>query len=208
MSQPSAEEKANASVGLAEFQNFKRKYDPLLQQMRDRAATEDFSSGLRGRANADTMQALTSNLSYQGTQNVGAAGDAAQALQGQLGIAETSAKKIENTMSTNVLGTARGQAADAQTGMATASRLATSEALTRAKAKQDVRSAQMGALGQVAGAFMMQGAANARTRQLDPNTGLPMANGAKGSFFKPVDAAGNSPSLGQRVSNFFGFGGS
>jgi len=149
---PSEAEKASASVAMAEYQYFKQKYDPLLQQMRDQSLTADVQSGLRGRANADTMQALTSQPSYQQTQSNTLTGDMAQAYQGQLGVANKSAKQIQNTMQTNVLGTARGQAADAQTGMAQASRLATSEALTRAQANQKVAQAKLSALGQIAGA--------------------------------------------------------
>jgi len=56
---PSEAEKASASVAMAEYQYFKEKYDPLLQEMRDKSLTEDVQSGLRGRANADVMQALS-----------------------------------------------------------------------------------------------------------------------------------------------------
>jgi hypothetical protein len=49
-------EKASASVAMAEYQYFKQKYDPLLQQMRDKSMTEDVSSGLRGRANQTTSR--------------------------------------------------------------------------------------------------------------------------------------------------------
>ena len=145
-------EKTSASVAMAEYQNFKKKYDPLLQEMRDKSRTEDVTTTLRGRANADTMQALTSQPSYQATQSNTSAGDMAQAYQGQLGIANTSGKDIQNKMQTSVLGTARGQAADAQTGMAQASRLGTSQALTRAAANQQVAQAKYKAMGQIAGA--------------------------------------------------------
>lgn len=144
-------EKANAAVAMAEYQYFKQKYDPLLQQMRDESMKMDPSQTLRARANADTMQAL-SEPSYQATQSVGAAGDMSQALSGQLGVASQSGKQVQNQMRTNVLGTARGQAADAQSGMAEASRIATSEALNRARANQEVRQARTTALGQLAGA--------------------------------------------------------
>ena len=150
--QASGAEKASASVAMAEYQNFKKKYDPLLQEMRDKSLTEDVTTSLRGRANADTMQALTTQPNYQSTQSNTGAGDMAQAVQGQLGIANTSGKDIQNKMQTNVLGVARGQAADAQTGMAQASRLATSQALTRAAANQTVAQAKFGAMGQIAGA--------------------------------------------------------
>lgn len=147
-------EKASASVAMAEYQYFKQKYDPLLQQMRDKSMTEDVSSGLRGRANADTMQALTTEPTFQQTQSSTATGDMAQAYQGQLGVANTNAKNVQNQMRTNVLGTARGQAADAQTGMGQASRLATSEALERAKANQTVATAKTDAVGRLAGATL------------------------------------------------------
>lgn len=157
---PSEAERASASVAMAEYQYFKANYDPLLQQMRDKSMTEDIGSTLRGRANADTMQALTTNTSYDQTQRGTTTGDLAQAYQGQLGVANQSAKQIQNTMRTNVLGTARGQAADAQTGMAQASRLATSTALERAKAKQTVAEARLEAGTQLGTAFILQGAKN------------------------------------------------
>lgn len=157
---PSEAEKASASVAMAEYQNFKKKYDPLLQEMRDKSRTEDVTTTLRGRANADTMQALTSQPSYQATQSNTSAGDMAQAYQGQLGIANTSGKDIQNKMQTSVLGTARGQAADAQTGMAQASRLGTSQALTRAKANQDVAQAKMNAATKIGTAVVGEGLKN------------------------------------------------
>lgn len=178
-------EKASASVAMAEYQYFKQRYDPLLRQMRDKSMSEDIGSTLRGRANADTMQALTSQPSYQATQSTTATGDMAQAYQGQLGVANRNAKQIQNTMRTNVLGTARGQAADAQTGMAQASRLATSEALERAKAKQTAAMAKHQAAGQIAGALLMQGADNMSTKGKTAD-----GKEVSGGFFTPVDSSG------------------
>ena len=188
---PSAAEQASASVALAEYRSFKKKYDPLLQQMRDQSKTDDVSKTLRGRANADTMQALTKNTSYQNTQANDISSDMAKAYQGQLGIANRSGKDIQNKMQTSVLGTARGQAADAQTGMAQASRLGTSQALARAKAKQEVRSAKTQALGQVASAAMVYGAekgafgekGSAATSAYDPNTNRVVTTPAKDASF-------------------------
>lgn len=154
----SAAEKASASVAMAEYKNFKKKYDPLLQQMRDQSMTEDVTTTLRGRANADTMQALTASPYYQQTQEVNIPSEMGRALGGQLQVANVSGKDVQNKMKTNVLGTARGQAADAQSGMAQASRLGTSQALTRARAAQTKRSARNKALGQIAGAAMVYGA--------------------------------------------------
>lgn len=195
-------EKASASVAMAEYQYFKQRYDPLLRQMRDKSMSEDIGSTLRGRANADTMQALTSQPSYQATQSTTATGDMAQAYQGQLGVANRNAKQIQNTMRTNVLGTARGQAADAQTGMAQASRLATSEALERAKAKQTAAMAKHQAAGQIAGALLMQGADNMSTKGKTAD-----GKEVSGGFFTPVNSQGQQvKGAGARLgfSGFFG----
>lgn len=206
--QPSEAEKASASVAMAEYQYFKQKYDPLLQEMRDKSLTEDVRSGLRGRANADTMQALSAP-NYQAANSSTAAGDLAQAVTGQLGVADRAAKQVQNQMQTNVLGTARGQAADAQTGMAQASRLATSEALTRARANQEVAQARFNAAARIGSTLVAQGIDNMGTQSdaVDAATGEPMA---KGSFFRPVTPEGNRVSgfrgrLG--YSGFFGGGG-
>ena len=149
-------EKVSAGVAKAEYDRFKQLYDPLLQQMRDKSMTDDYKTTLRGRANADTQQALADG-GFQETMRVGAAGDRAAAIQGQLGQATAAAKGIENRMKTGVLGTARGQAAEAQSGLAQASRLATSEALTKARANQQVAAAKYKAGGQLAGAAIGAG---------------------------------------------------
>jgi hypothetical protein len=172
---PSEAEKASASVAMAEYQYFKEKYDPLLQQMRDKSLTEDVQSGLRGRANADVMQAISTPNIQQATSST-AASDMAQALTGQLGVANVSANQVQNTMQTGVLGTARGQAADAQTGMAQASRLATSSALERARANQQVAMAKQSAAGQVAAAAVAKAGENIASggkwyAPKDPKTG-------------------------------------
>lgn len=148
--QATAAEKASASVAKANYDFFKQNYAPLLREMRDQSQSDDNRRALRGRANADTMQALTSQPTFQQAQNVSGAGELSQALGGQLGVADASAKNIQNKASSNVLGIARGQAADAQSGMAQASRLATSEALNRARANQQVRGARNAAIAEVA----------------------------------------------------------
>ena len=205
--QASEAEKASASTAMAEYKYFKQKYDPLLQAMRDQSLTADVQSGVRGRANADTMQALTSAPSYQQTQSRTAAGDMAQAVQGQLGAANVAAKDVQNKMQTNVLGTARGQVADAQSGMAQASRLATSEALTRARANQQVAQAKVSAAGQIAGATLAQGLDNLSTSvtpagPVQPGTTM---QPIKGGFFTPAAGGGRVTGAKNRLnySQFF-----
>lgn len=154
--EPSEAEKTSAGVAKAEYDRFKRLYDPLLQQMRDKSMTEDYKSTLRSRANADTQQALAGG-GFQETQRIDAAGQRAAAMQGQLGKATTAAKEIENRMKTGVLGTSRKQAAEGKIGLAQASRLGTSQALERARGEQQVAAAKFRAGGQLLGAAV-QGA--------------------------------------------------
>jgi len=189
--QPSASDKASASVAMAEYEYFKAQYDPLLRQMRDKSMTEDVASGLRGRANADVMQAL-SGPDYQAAARGTGGGDMAQALQGQTTLANVGALDVQNKMRTNVLGTARGQAADAQTGLAQAARLSTSEALTRAKAKQAVAQAKFGAAGQLAGSVLY----GAYQKKRD----------AQGKQADPLPAAASSPALSQPTMTYDPYG--
>jgi hypothetical protein len=194
-------ETASASVAQAEYDYFKQKYDPLLQQMRDKSLTEDVQSGLRGRANADTMQALSAP-SYRVANSTTAAGDMAQAVTGQLGEANTVAKDVQNKMQTGVLSTARDQVSDAQAGMAQASRLSTSQALERAQANQLVADAKVAAVGKVVGTFIGQGLENMASSGVDA-----AGNKVQGTFFTPVNKQGQKmSSLSDRLawSEFFG----
>lgn len=202
--QPSAADKANASVAMAEYRFFKQNYDPLLQQMRDKSMTEDFSATLRGRANADTMQAL-SPTGYRSTQMSDLPSDMNTALQGQLQQASAAGKEIQNTMQTNVLGTARGQAADAQTGMAQAARLGTSEALARAQAKQTEKDAKFGAAAQLITSAALQGYDNMQTSGTAYNK-AGQAKQGKGTFFTPVNKYGQ-PIQGFKKRFKYGTGG-
>jgi len=166
---PSAAEQASAAVAKAEYDYFKQNYEPLLLEMRDKAKNENFRDSIRGRASADVAQALTGDLSLQQTTNVSSLGDIAGAYSGQLQKADAAALDVKNTLSTGVLGTARKQAAEAQSGMAQASRLATSEALTKAKANQQVAESKFNAGVMLAGATIM-GAADKYARKSGQKT--------------------------------------
>jgi hypothetical protein len=193
--QASEAEKASAGVATAEYEYFKQKYDPLLQEMRDKSMNEDIRSTLRGRANADTMQQLSAP-SYERATSATVAGDTAAALGGQMNEANMVANKASNEQRLGVLGAARGQMATAQDGMATASRLATSSALERARANQQVAEAKQAAAVQVASTFAFQGMENKATRGIGPD-----GQEVKGTFFSPVRADGSKVSgFGGRLS--------
>ena len=57
--QASEVEKIQARQAQADQRYFQQRYDPLLREERDRVRTEDTQGLLRGRAQADTMEALT-----------------------------------------------------------------------------------------------------------------------------------------------------
>ena len=151
--QPSETEKTQAAIAKADADYFAKTYDPLLVEMRDKAAKEDISSTLRGRAGADTYQALTGDgASLAVAQDVGTAANLAVGATGQMLDANKVAKDAKTTQQVGVLGTARGQQADAGDALAKASKLARSEGLTKAKAKQDVRLARRAAAFKIASA--------------------------------------------------------
>lgn len=79
----SESEKMSASIAMADKQAFDEKYGPLLKNMRDQSKSDDPTRQLRGRANADTMQALTSDLSFRDTQELERSGEIANAALGQ-----------------------------------------------------------------------------------------------------------------------------
>jgi hypothetical protein len=200
--QPSAAEKASAAVAMAENKYFKQKYDPLLQKMRDTSTNDNSVETLRGRANADTMQTLAGKASYDRAATGANGGAEAQAYQAQLGLADKAGLERKNNMQLGVLGTARGQAADATTGMTAAANMGASRVLTQAKAKQTVRSAKFGALAEAGTALVMQGAKNmssktaVMTTDADGNSVQAMGKDGKpefkrGSFTSPVDDSGN-----------------
>ncbi len=172
--QASEAEKTSAAVGKAEYEYFKENYAPLLRQMRDSVATDDSGKILRNRANADTMQTLTSTPTYQSSQNVAQSGDTASALMGQYGVADQAGKDIRNKKATNVLGTARGQVADAQTGLANAARMGRSTQLARASANQQVAQAKLNMAADLGTTIAVQGLKNLKTG---------------GSFFTPGNYA-------------------
>tara|TARA_B100000676_G_scaffold68781_2_gene68812 strand:- start:9064 stop:9705 length:642 start_codon:yes stop_codon:yes gene_type:complete len=201
---PSEAEKTNASVALANYRAFKTRYDPLLQKMRDESQSDAATRTLRNRANAETMQALTSQPTLRGATDVGAAGALTQGMQSQLGQATARGKQIQNQMQTNVLGTARGQAADAQSGLAQAARMGRSDVLEKAANRQAVARAKYQAGEQLAGTFLGQGLSNLGTSGQDPYTKTKV----QGSFFTPVNAQGQRmTSPRQRAKQAFGFGG-
>jgi len=158
--QPSDTEKTQAAIAAADQRYFEKTYDPLLREMRDQAATEKVAPTLRGRAQADTMQALTGQTNLGLVQGLGQSRNIASGAVGQMLSANQTAKGVKTAQQVGVLGTARGQAADAGDALAQASRLARSEGLAKAKAKQDVRLSRNNMMFDLGKSFGLKGLQN------------------------------------------------
>lgn len=148
--QPGETEKIQSAIAKADQDYFESTYDPLLREMRDEARSSNRQQTLRGRAQADTMQALTGQPLAPGvTSAVDNAANMASGAIGQMLSANVTAKGVKDQEGLNVLGIARGQAADAGSALAQASKLERSETLARAAEKQTVRRANKAALANI-----------------------------------------------------------
>lgn len=155
----SASEVANAEIGQKEYARFREKYAPLLKIRAETSQSDDIKHSLRGRANADVMQTL-SKPSIVAAESTTAAGDMAEAVTGQLGQANKSARAYQNDMGADTLAKARQQAGRAQQGLSEVARLSTSAALAKAQAKQDVAQSKWNAAFQIGTAAVGQGIEN------------------------------------------------
>ena len=158
--QASEAEKTQASVAKAEKDYFNQTYAPLLREMRDKASSEDLGSVARGVAGADTMQTLTGRPTLSGARSVDESADLASAAVGQMAAASAQGLAAQRQQQTGVLGTARGQAGEAMSGLAQASRIQNTKDLQAAKAKQMVRQAQTEAGVKLGTTLGKQGFAN------------------------------------------------
>jgi len=147
----SEQEKALASVSLAEKNYFRQKYLPKLTELRDRSMTEDYSGVATGRAQADTMQALSGRPTIRAAQSVDAAADLASAAGAQQLQGRTQGLTAQRGDQINVLKNARGMQADAQSGLSQAARIESSKQLDFARAKQARRNANFKAANKMVG---------------------------------------------------------
>ena len=157
---PSELEKAQAAIASEEQRYFEQTYQPLLQRQRDIAAKEKFAPTLKGRAQADTMQALTGQSDLSLSQGLGQSGNIALGAIGNQLAANTDAANASAESQLNVLGTATGQRMTAGDALANAARLKQSEDLSKAQAKQTVRLARNQALFNIGKNVASMGAAN------------------------------------------------
>jgi len=152
----SEEEKALASVSLADKTFFRENYLPKLTELRDQSMQQDYQGVAKGRAQADTMQALSGKPSLLASQSVDAAADLASAASSMqlAGGAQGLAGQRQDQI--NVLKNARGLSATATSGLSQAARIGMTDTLAKAGRKQSRRMARLENMGKLA----MQGIEN------------------------------------------------
>ena len=148
-------DKVNAAVAMADKQYFRDKYLPKQKEFLEKAFNQESSlmDVGEGVAQADTMQALTMNPNRRAMMGVDAQADlasaaSAQALQG-------TAQGLMGARSDQVAGikSANQMAAQTASGLSQASKIATTDTLNRAKAKQ-IRTSGLIGMGKTLGTQM------------------------------------------------------
>jgi hypothetical protein len=189
-------EKTQASVAQAEKNYFNENYAPLLREMRDQSMQEDLGGVARGVAGADTMQSLTGKPTLSGARSVDESADLASAAVGQMAAASAQGLAASRKQQTGVLGTARGQAGEAMSGLAQASRIQNTKDLQAAKDKQMVRQAKFNAAEQIGSALIAQGQDNLSSYSGASDLNKP---GFFSRLFKPndgsIDTTGKVPEV-------------
>ena len=131
-------EKINAAIALKDKQRFREKFSPVLQAYvaQSFAGEESLQGVAEGRAQADTMQVLTNRPGLAAVQRVDAQADLASAAAAQQ--LQASAQGLTAARSDQVGGIkmANQQASQTAAGLSQASKIATTDTLNRAKAKQ------------------------------------------------------------------------
>lgn len=177
-------EKIQAKVAKAEKDYFNQMYSPLLREMRDISLKENYGDYVAGRAQADTMQSLSGKPSLMATRSVDAQADLLSAAIGQQVQGRSQGLAAQRNRQVGVLATARGQQADATTGLAGAARIAASDSLQSAERKQMIRNANMKAGLKIGGTMLAQGFENMGQEG--------------GSFFSPGPNVSRTEGAGER----------
>ena len=155
--EPTETEKVQAQLAAEEQRYYEQTYQPMFLKQMEKAEKADLTPTFTGRAQADSMQALTGQGADVGAAfNIGDAANIATGAIANIASGRTAAEKAETADKLNALSSSLGLGASASSGLAQAGRLAASEGLTKAKANQQVRLARNDAIfkGVKAGASM------------------------------------------------------
>ena len=144
-------EKVEAGVSLAEYNRYKKTYDPVLKDWRDEAR-KDYAPMLRGRAGADVAQATTGQMpGLSAVESVSGAADRASLGTSAMLAGTLQAEDISTNMASDVLAASRGQQAQTISGLSVAARLGAQTVIQESRNRMMVSGARMGAFGEVAG---------------------------------------------------------
>jgi len=156
---PSQAEITNTKVAVAQRERFVNKYDPILLEQAETAATEDLGSYAAGKKQADTYQVL-GKPSMAAARSIDYAADLATAASDQIlrGRAAGEATKANRSLST--LASAQGQQMDATTGIGSLARLGNAGTLASAERKLLNRQANIDAGAMLAGSAYQTGKTN------------------------------------------------
>jgi len=148
---PGELEKTYAAISKADSDYFAKTYDPLLVEMRDRAAREDVEGTFTGIAGADAMQAMTGNLDLANVRgNISQGADLASGAVSNMLAASTRALDAKRKEQAGVLASARGQETLTGTAIGQAARTSNTQRLNEIQNKQLLRRARRKALFDVA----------------------------------------------------------
>ena len=188
---PSETEKTQAAIAAEEQRYFENTYQPLFLKQMQRAAERKLAPTFRGRAQADTMQALTGSGPNLGVvSGVSDAADRAMGAVSNIARSTTQAAKASQGDQMSALSQSLGLGSAASSGLATASRQAASRGLAEAQAQQQVRMARNNAMFQAAKSGLSMGMSN-------------LASG--GNFLKGKQiGVGKGGRLTEYDTNFFG----
>ena len=188
---PSETEKTQAAIAAEEQRYFENTYQPLFIKQMQRAAEQKLAPTFRGRAQADTMQALTGSGPNLGVvSGVSDAADRAMGAVSNIARSTTQAAKASQGDQMNALSQSLGLGSAASSGLATASRQAASRGLAEAQAQQQVRMARNNAMFQAAKAGLSMGMSN-------------LASGGNFQKSKQI-GVGEGGKLTEYDTNFFG----
>lgn len=136
-------ETMSTRIAIADKEEMNRKYNPLLREMRDKAATEDVESTFTGRANADYNQAMGKDLDISMARSIGQSADRAGAAVANMLGATTQAYTAKRGEQAGVLAAARGQEASTSTALGQAARVQMAENVNKATNENKIRMAKL-----------------------------------------------------------------
>ncbi len=131
-------EKINAAIAMQDKKRFREKFSPVLQEYVKGAFKDEGSlqAVAEGRAQADTMQVLTDRPTLRAVQSVDSQADLAAAASAQQLQAATQGLTAARSDQVTGIKMANQMATQTASGLSQASKIATTETLAKAKAKQ------------------------------------------------------------------------